>query len=220
MADKPILFSGPMVRALIAGTKTQTRRLPSFSRYRGFTEFGPSDTKGYDWHLRDSGMRWHDLRHSELLGRLPWHFGDRLYVREHWRTVKQHDHLAPRDLHPSWTVEYLASDDGPCLTGKDRRAFHMPKWASRITLTVTDVRVQRLQDITRDDALAEGIFKSDDGFYRGADNHLGQAAPQPAYGDLWEAINGAGSWDANPWVAAYTFTVAMGNIDDLARSAC
>jgi hypothetical protein len=213
MANRPILFSGPMVRALLSGTKTQTRRLPSFSRYRGFTEFGPSDTKGYDWHLRDSGMRWHDLRHSEVLGRLPWHYGDRLYVREHWFTWGIFDDLAPSKLTGKEGVSYIADGVSEPRPGKFRQGMHMPRWASRITLTVTDVRVERLQDISVADAVAEGALASS------AVDQFAQVHAIPMYRAIWTGINGDGSWGANPWVAAYTFTVAMGNIDELARAA-
>lgn len=226
MADKPILFSGPMVRALIARTKTQTRRLPSFSRYRAFTEFGPSDTNGYDWHLRDSGMRWHDLRHSEVLGRLPWHFGDRLYVREAWRASDHWDDHAPCELTPPIGIAYIADNEKTVGAGKFRQGMHMPRWASRITLTVTDVRLQRLLDISAKDAIAEGIYAA--AVYGGVVKSWLPAEelrdrfyddPRQAYFALLDHLHGDGFSAASPWLAAYTFTVAMGNIDDLSRAA-
>lgn len=100
----------------------------------------------------------------------------------------------------------------------------MPRWASRITLIVTDVRVERLQNISEADAIAEGVdterccgVPSDS-----CGTHLGGCCGQPeavepveAYSDLWDEINGPGAWDANPWVAAYTFTVHHQNIDQI-----
>lgn len=225
MADKPILFSAPMVRALLAGTKSQTRRGISLARYRGFTEFGKSDTKGYDWHLRDSGMRWHDLRHADLLARLPWHSGDRLYVREAWRTWAQYDDVSPRGLVSGTHVAYEATES-PNLgnnVGRFRQGMHMPRWASRLTLTVTDVRVERLMDISAEDAIAEGVVdtgRRDGAPYshftvRGVPGIVIEHEPEPVYAQLWEMINGEGSWGANPWVATYTFTVHHGNIDKM-----
>lgn len=230
MSDKPILFSGPMVRALLAGTKTQTRRGLSLARYRGFTEFGPSDTKGYDWHLRDSGMRWHDLRHAEMLARLPWHVGDRLYVRETWT----HTGTGVWTIADTWHArdgEVIYQADGPIPGAKYWPSIHMPRSYSRLTLTVTEVRVERLQDCSEADALSEGVVE----FFRGPDrlgwpaasaddviaaaSETGIDGPVSMYRDLWNSINGGGAWEANPWVAAYGFTVERGNIDRLAGRA-
>lgn len=209
MADLPALFSGPMVGALLDDLKTQTRRANHLERLRRFgpiSEFGRSNTSGYDWHFRDKEKRWHDLRHAALLAVLPYHVGDRLYVREAWRVPAQDDRIPPRDL-VRQIVGYEA-DCGPgqvSATGKFRQAMHMPRWASRITLTVTDVRVERLQSISEADAIAEGIATGD--------------YPVDVYASLWNTINGPGSWEANPFVAAYTFTVALGNIDQIGRAA-
>jgi hypothetical protein len=236
MADRPILFSAPMVRALQAGTKTQTRR--TINPQPVVNEAGllrwdipklsvQTDAEGLAWHMRISK-------------------GDRLYVREHWRISNRWDGTAPRDLEPrGMSVIYEAGgsasneDDGwravdwpgsrelwPHWIGKARRGMHMPRWASRITLTVTDVRVQRLQDISEADSLAEGVEQT-----LAPHNRLHAFCPpepfnekswdtaREAYAELWRRINGPNSWQANPWIAAYTFTVALGNIDELARAA-
>lgn len=202
MTDRPILFSGPMVRALIAGTKTQTRRT---MKVRPSLTLGEVIAEGE----HSQGMI-HVSRSQLQEPRIS--IGDRLYVREHWRTGGQHDHIAPRDLPQDWAepIGYIA-DEAPntiSRTGRFRQAMHMPRWASRLTLSVTDVRVERLQDCSEEDAKAEGVapFNDEAGLYHSA---------RDAYWILWDQINGNGAWASNPWVAAYTFTVAMGNIDQL-----
>jgi len=93
----------------------------------------------------------------------------------------------------------------------------LPSWA--LTLRVTDVRVERLQDISKADAIAEGIVRSDrfpDRFMTPAGDY---AVPVIAYQRLWESINGPGSWEANPWIVAYTFTVHHQNIDAMSKEA-
>ena len=88
----------------------------------------------------------------------------------------------------------------------------MPRWASRITLEITAVRVERLQDISREDAMAEGIVIQPDGGYGLADTtHYHATDPRHSYWSLWEAINGPGSVEANPWVWAVTFALASPN---------
>jgi hypothetical protein len=103
----------------------------------------------------------------------------------------------------------------------------MPRWASRITLLVTDVRVERLQDISGADAIAEGLMENpaalrsavEMGCHWGFEGDDRYGSPISAYATLWDHINGFGAWDANPWIAAYTFTVHNHNIDELEREA-
>lgn len=229
MADKPILFSGPMVRALLAGTKTQTRRI---IKPRPWNADGDcvdiNAAKSATYGLGADGRHYFQFEHP-LGGPLTAYVtridvGDRLYVREHWRTRARWDDVAPRDMPSDTPVECVATATGDSY-GRFRQGMHMPRWASRLTLSVTDVRVERLQDISEQDAWAEGCTKGDPddvgGFfpaeepdpsgigYRGWDN------ARDWYADLWDHINGDGAWDANPWVAAYTFTVELGNIDQI-----
>ncbi|XOK12681.1 hypothetical protein ACI6PO_06545 [Agrobacterium tumefaciens] len=240
MADLPILFSAPMVRALIAGTKTQTRR--TFGKLRRFGpihQFGISDTPGYAWHFRDGSGRFHDLRGGELLKYLPYKVGDRLYVREAWRVSQQWNFTAPRDL-PARRMTIFCEAGGsianqasgrwepdndyppfrPDWVGKMRQGMHMPKWASRITLIVDGVKVEPLQDISREDAIAEGLELHGRFYgYPGAEWDEGSTDPREAYGALWANINGRRSWYENPWVVAYTFRRIMGNIDIIEAAA-
>jgi hypothetical protein len=147
MTDRPILFSAPMVQSLIAGRKTQTRRIINKqAAHDAIAVFGPK-------FLTLPGNR--DLL---PVGVIP---GDRLYVREAWRTWRSADELPPRDLIPhDGRPLWYEADPFELRTGLDvgryRHARFMPRWASRLTLTVTDVRVQRLQDISEADATDKG----------------------------------------------------------------
>jgi len=100
---------------------------------------------------------------------------------------------------------------------KIRPSIHMPRWASRITLTVTDVRVQRLQDCSEADAKAEGIIGAGLIWGLGVEppDPARAASPVEAYARLWDIINGPEAWDANPWVVALTFAVHLCNIDKM-----
>lgn len=209
MADRPILFSGPMIRALIEGRKTQTRRILKIRGHKEFSEFGPSNTEGYDWHFRDAEMRWHDYRHADLLKRLRFAVGDRLWVRETWTARMTHGWTIADARSRMCQEEILyKADNGESLDGW-WPSIHMPREFSRLTLIVTEVRVERLQDCSEADAVAEGCkgFVSRDG-----EDGL---SPQEEYRDLWDQINGAGAWAQNPWIVAVSFTVHQSNIATL-----
>lgn len=191
MADRPILFSAPMVRALLAGTKTQTRRIIKCPAYYQIEE--KDDGKPWPWMYDGERDRDHFL---------PCPYGtpgDRLWVREAWRAVWSSDDEPPRVFNAGYRFWYEADSPHQDGFGKLRPSIHMPRCASRITLEITDVRVERLQDISEADAMAEGaepILVPPDG---------GSAPHVEGYRVLWESINGPGSWDANPWVWALSF---------------
>jgi hypothetical protein len=206
--ERPILFSAPMVRALLAGSKTQTRR--------------PYKVRKHP----DAGC---EIAASELV-REPQHVvdrtcpyglpGDRLWVRET---------LACTSCHGTW---YDADEGEICKVIDDDRAYalserygsdyffnevrkipsiHMPRWASRILLEVVSVRVERLTDCSVTDAMAEGVKPDDlrqfavfgaNSIQRAAIRRIAALAP---YQRLWESINGTGSWAANPWVWVVEF---------------
>lgn len=205
MKERPILFSGEMVRALLAGTKTQTRRAvkhqpgPSCLIEEGFEGESPFVYSA----LYGDGPG-HDVHEARTPCVCPYgQPGDRLWVREAWRTTGdagRADYLPPRDLQP-YKVWYEADGAAPAdeCVGKFRQSMFMPRWASRITLEVTAVRVQRLQDISGDDAAAEGWPGPD------AANSIRSAYPVAWYSRLWDHINGTGSWDANPFVWVVEF---------------
>lgn len=210
MADKPILFSGPMVRALLAGTKTQTRRtlnpqpeLLSTGLYHVFNRAGglvgvPEDAVGV-----------------AAVDYLRIQKGDRLWVRESIDRASQKG---------DDEIGYKADWPGDARGLGWRPSIHMPRWASRLTLTVTDVRVERVQDCSEADALAEGMTQatadailSPEELVVYATTHIvaPQARGRILYETIWDQINGEGAWASNPWVAAYNFTVEHGNIDQV-----
>jgi hypothetical protein len=138
--------------------------------------------------------------------------GDRLWVRETWRVSSAHDNLPPSQIPKETTVEYLA--DGPgMLDGKTRPSIFMPRWASRITLEVTEVKLQLLQSISEADAQAEGVVAlplqaGQPGAWWSADPTqpaLHGRSPIDAFQRLWESIYGHSSWLSNPIVRAISF---------------
>lgn len=196
MTDRPILFSAPMVRALLAGTKTQTRRVVKMKSHQQIEQ----RDDGTDWPWMYDGERDADSWMACPYGQP----GDMLWVRETWQAVSGNDRARHIMTHPrpdrGW-LEYAATprDDEPAY--KWRPSIHMPRWASRITLEVTGVRVERLQDISEADAMAEGVHYSLlEKIQAGQDRWA-----RHAYKKLWETINGSDSWDLNPWVWVVEF---------------
>lgn len=182
MKERPILMSAPMVRAILSGMKTQTRRTAKPRR-------NPSllDGSWADSYVLDPGnAEW--LMRDNQYGQP----GERLWVREAWHTVDG-DHVFYR-------ADYAHDPAGDREHGiRWKPSIHMPRAFSRILLEIVAVRVERLQDISAEDAIAEGISISiTQGF---TDINVFRAA----YRDLWESINGSGSWAANPWVWVVEF---------------
>ncbi len=220
---KPIIFSAPMVRALLAGLKTQTRRLLNPQPYDfphpqdGTRCWNAAGAPGGRICLTDRGLL--NLHHKP-------HPDDRLYVRENWQTSDDLDDVKPSKLLRSITP-ILYKADGKVVNiphrtvafSKTRPCIHMPRWASRLTLTVTEVRVERLRSISGRDARAEGLEQVCVGgllpAYRGTPDLEPRIYPDSAYGDLWDSLHNAPGtrWADDPWVVAVTFDVAHGNID-------
>jgi hypothetical protein len=184
--ERPILFSAPMVRALLAGTKTQTRRelAPDL-----FVSGGGAVVRMVSVGPATTGIQ-------EV--RCPYG-GSRLWVRETWAAPHTYDHLPPRLIPQDARIHYAATEERGGLLW--RPSIHMPRWASRITLEVTGVRVERLQDISIADAMAEGVVETNANL-RGLEPCMEW---RYAYEDLWRQINGPDSWDANPWVWVIEF---------------
>jgi hypothetical protein len=202
MIERPILFSAPMVRAILDGSKTQTRRVvkpqPIYDgRFAG------------NWKI--VGKNGHEAATcSPLVGELCPHGrqDDRLWVRENFRPIYPQDptYNGGRPIEYDYAATYQHGNRLGDYIGIKKRwkpSIHMPRAASRITLEVTGVRVERLQDISEDDALAEGC-SSTAIVHEDGEDYTGHYASEE-YQDLWESINGPGSWEANPWVWVVEF---------------
>ncbi len=216
MTDRPILFSAPMILALLTGRKTQTRRLCAWANNPNspqLTSIIPCDEPG-----------WFGDEKGECQFTVGWAPGDRAYVRETWKPHSLYAGVKPRDI-PKTNVFYGADNRYAPSNTPWVPCIHMPRWASRLTLFVEDVRVQRLQDISEDDALAEGIQGETipDGLIPGGNTgfgfsgYSGYATATSAYAFLWDSLHTEPGtrWDDNPWIYALTFRVARGNIDQL-----
>lgn len=220
MTDRPILFSGPMVRALLDGRKTQTRRIvkpqPSADAVdAGVTMSGNPAANGV-WCWLDAK----DLMDASQVGetfRCPYGVpGDRLWVKETWGLndclyggSQPIPKARPIDLPADALVFYATEDDAEIRNElRWRPSIHMPRWASRLTLDITEVRVERLHEISAADSLAEGVqCPTCEALQASACNGRGCFASIAAYRDLWNHINGPDNWAANPWVWVVTFEV-------------
>lgn len=217
MTERPILFSGPMIRALLAGWKTQTRRVVN-PQPKG--PFHSASGAWVDMDQENSTITEIRCRYGEpgdlLLVRETWQYADWTedgypYIRYRADDSKRlceriNDEWAERltDIWAGLSDESNYSIDGRAADRRWRPAIHMPRWACRLTLRLTDVRVEQLMDISADDAEAEGWPHRNTG---GAGAPLRDAYPIGWYANLWDDINGRGSWEQNPWVWALTFEV-------------
>lgn len=189
MREHPIIFSTEMIRAYLDGRKTQTRRV---------IKFRPEPN-----HIEEFTQTW--------LARCPYgQVGDVLWCKETWATHKVYDDLKPSDIPEGSVVYYKASEitlrDASYVVGKWRTPRFMPRWASRITQTIIGLSVERLQEITEEDAKAEGVNPK----YVGGITTLKQQEYYQyklAYIDLWDALNTKRgfSWERNPYVYVITF---------------
>ncbi|MCA3380202.1 MAG: hypothetical protein ING08_08155 [Roseomonas sp.] len=211
MTERPILFSGEMVRAILDGRKTQTRRKMKVQP--------PPDARVTVEHYTSivTDRRYGDMKPGKKVFGALWDGGecglpcpygqpgDHLWVRESgaWR---------------DGVVAFAATDLVLPLGQKWKPSIHMPRWASRITLRITDIRVERLQDISEEDARAEGARRFDDlpsMHPYGQDARWSMDVPTTtdqclgtarfSFAHFWNSINGPGAWEANPWVWAISF---------------
>lgn len=196
-----ILFTPALAKKVRLGTKTQTRRLVT-----AHTSLVDGTGKG----IRKLWPRLELVRAylRRCIARGPmsrpfWiecrtNIGDRLYVREEWAARKGLDDVRaselPRDTHILLKANTLYGHPRWCDPGKWRPGMHMPKWASQTGIEITELRIQRVQDITEEDAIAEGVVQPPDGMAR------------HEFQNLWDEINGErATWASDPWVWCYTF---------------
>lgn len=201
--EKPILFTPENVRAIIDGRKTQTRRIVKPQPIADIDTFLPADPSGFWGFIGDSPTQCIHCPYGEV--------GDRLWVKEGWRPEVVHSHgqnscdcgdvevkyladgatrfFSDGSIPPEWTIPKAAKRGGVT-------SLFMPRWASRLTLEITGIRVERLAEISEADAIAEGCQCA------GVPASL---ANRGAYAKLWESINGPGSWAANPFVWVIEF---------------
>lgn len=235
---RPILFSAPMIRALIDGQKTQTRRImkvqPPASDYKLSTcvaTTGSAKAVGKQHWVKvsDCGYRILDDSHPYFL--CPYGKpGDLLWVRETFQIdpsgygpTRIYYPANDQDMHVDHSgkpdliaqADRLWTEPGVC-----RPSIHIPRWASRLTLELTGVRVERLNDISEEDAKSEGIFEAGNlGFYmydsKGTPGKHCCDSARSTYACLWESINGPASLQANPFVWVLEFRVHQQNIDAL-----
>lgn len=226
MKDRPILFSAPMVRAILAGHKTQTRRLVKVGDTIEERDDGTRWPYFTTWTHGDDGSPWASCPYGEP--------GNRLWVRETWRYADWTEDGQPwiryaaddarrlcERVTPEWAARVAdiwaelssaenVAVDGRAADRKWRPSIFLPRWASRLTLAVTAVRVERLQEISEDDAQAEGVDR-----YAAACDHprfgcdeigcLG-VTHRASYAALWDDINGdRAAWASNPWVWVVEF---------------
>jgi hypothetical protein len=210
MKEISILFSGPMVRAILEGSKMQTRRVAMHPVFQTLS------------YAVDCGDGWYGDEEGQIQVRCPYgQPGDRLWVREAWRVGEGYDEL-PGSKFTSPEVWYeVDTKTPPPKAGRYRHARFMPRWASRLTLQVADVRVQRLQDISEEDAKAEGAPEICD-MCGNSPTHEAHWVCEKDYESqidvshkvgfqkIWDSIYAESApWASNPWVWALTFKVVQ-----------
>ena len=208
--DKPIIFSAPMIRALLDGRKTQTRRIPKPQ---------PWLSQRWTWEPRGHPIcAWFDgppyIPETDALAmdHVPCAIGDRLWARETFSESPLATYYCATGVDPA-TVKWKPPTHMP-----------LPCWASRLTLEVTGVKVERLQDISAEDAIAEGIDFNKHKCGCELCSRTSQICPATTsslvmeFAELWRSIHGADAWEANSWIYAVTFNVHKSNIDAIEKS--
>ena len=216
MKERPIIFSGPMVQAILEDRKFQTRRV-----VKPQPKYHPPRSQGGSgvWWWRDrQGWAGDEASPSVPIPYCPYGApGDHLWVRETWAVDDALNASRPRDIPRDSEVVYSATGAHGCAmgaTGKWRPSIFLLRWASRLSLDVTGVRVERVQDIGEDDAVAEGCGHTNGSPYFDGGRHpvKGTAkafvTARDAFADLWDSISGGKpgrTWDDNPWVGVVDF---------------
>lgn len=232
VVEHPILFSGPMVRAILSGKKTQTRRVVTDATSRGnyraselllddpsvFADPGPSPAGNPGWYLHAP------VNAPEIERRRGWKpggcdptiverlypsvfVGERLWVREAWSAPDACE--CPETCHVRGHVFYHANEDGyqNARFNRKRPSIHMPRWASRLTLELTEVRVERVQAISEADAIAEGV----DAVSVADVPRQATRTRRADFAQLWDWLNAdrGYSWESNPWVWCLSYRLVQ-----------
>jgi hypothetical protein len=223
MTERPIMMTAESVRAILAGSKTQTRRIVKPTRTT--PRIAPLQMEPWiidgEWETDDNGLPCWAGFHPDYPGEAKWFTcpygqpGDRLWVRETWQARSpvglewsiykpiEREGYAPSD----WTVRHAATDDNFSAHSGWNPSIHMPRWACRITLELTGVRVERVQDTSEADAKAEGAPR---GYYERDTLEGAETVTTTYYAGFrtcWDSINGKKHpWSSNPWVWVLTFT--------------
>jgi hypothetical protein len=212
--DIPVIFSAPMVHAHLADRKTMTRRLA-----KQMVKTYPNGRKTPPVVLVERDSPWTKVK-----------VGDRLWVRESlfkhdtegWRYRADKTAVTLQQDHPGVSAMIAWAHH---KEGWSAPSLHMPRWASRITLVVTAVKIERLHDLSKEDAVAEGLWSRPADFDQSMllwhwETEGGQVAraagwenPRGAYFNLWERLHGRESYDANPYLIAIAYSVIKANID-------
>ena len=187
MKERGMIFNGEMVRAILDGRKTQTRRIIKNQREGECWTVKPAQSPRYAGHTHDWWLPTGTQPYSALPACPHGAVGDRIWVRETFSVVPDHDE-------PAGFSALLYAADGVGPYGKWTPSIHMPRLASRILLEITDVRVERLRNMSQDDARAEGVIAASGPMEAGL-----------AFRELWDSIYGIESWKVNPWVWVIEF---------------
>lgn len=208
MKERGMIFNGEMVRAILDGRKTQTRRImkvqPKPCNHTNWPDYSPesqwkSYPNGWCCAVCANGTTIDHRHHAKGITCPYGTVGDRIWVRETFSPVPDHEEPAGCSA-----LLYAADGNGPY--GKWVPSIHMPRWASRLTLEITGVRVERLNSISQEDAQAEGMELT--GWrptYSDPDSGGEVWTPYDNFAQLWESIYGEESWKANPWVWVIEF---------------
>lgn len=216
--ERPIIFSAPMVRAILDGRKTMTRRIikpqPWIDDMGNLCSPAPAGRVQCWGQSIDGKPYW---RHF-VAKYVRWRPGDRAWVRETWAPL---DRCTTNDPGVQALVDrgFYRADDST-VDGEISHwtpAIHMPRRVSRLTLLIENVRVQRLQDISEEDARAEGVERHGDGWRNYLMSSPRRRCPnaRDSFSTFWTSIHGPDAWDRDPWVVALTFRPVHRNIDQM-----
>lgn len=213
MADKAFIPKPHELAGILAGRQSQFRRV---------LKPQPEQQPNGLWHVAGVGGGVLNAAEEDIaalaVDYAPYAVGDRLVVKETWQ---QSGVYWPRTGKGLGRLHYKATDDGAWKSywGRWRSPATMPRWASRITLTVTEVRCQRVQEISEADAIAEGVEPLRPGTMVNPQGLIGGSLVLDRYARLWDSLHGPDAWQRNDWVFAYTFTTTRANVDALETAA-